>query len=177
MKKSIYPLILIALLFASCDEDIPTCENCDFTCLEENEPDVATNECLENWECEFVILPQSEVEISEVKGIVVGDKNVFKVRRFQEGSPEIADDEVSITIIFELDQNQKSFSAEGNDLKNMKVHYKKSCYCPDVRFLEVSSGCMQGELQSDGAWFIQGRFSISTSELSIEEKFEARFIN
>jgi len=175
MKKLIYCLLFTSMLFTSCSEDISTCENCDFTCLEEDEPNVLNRDCKDNWTCEFKILPDSKVDTREPRGVADGNKNVFQLISRTEGSPGIADDETSVTIVFELNKNQSSFSVEGNDLKNMKVHYKKSCYCPEVIFLEATSGCIQGEEQADGSWFIQGRIRITNSDIIIEEKFEERF--
>ena len=153
------------------------CENCNFTCLDMIEEDVITNNCVENWECSFKELPKSKVDISKFDGFTVGDKNVFQMSNDTEGDLGIADDEVSRVLVFELNENQNSFSAEDGELENMNVHFRRICYCPEVEFKKVTSGCMQGEKQTDGSWFIQGNLNVPYSFSNIEIKFDAQFAN
>jgi len=61
----------------------------------------------------------------------------------------------------------------------MNVHYKRVCYCTDVRFKAVTEGCIQGEMQADGTWFIQGHLKKidSPENADIDIKFDAQFVN
>jgi hypothetical protein len=179
MKTIILALSLATLLLFSCDDKtvtIPTCDDCNFTCLEANEADVITNACLDNYECTFSITPQSNVDPDEQEGVSSGDKNVFQMINDTEGSAAIADDEFTNILVFELDESQDSFSAEDNDLTGMQVHYRRICYCGETEFKAVNSGCLQGEKQADGSWFIQGNLNVAYGFGNIDVKLEAQFV-
>lgn len=158
MKDALFLFLFAAFIFQSCgnDDDIPTCENCHFTCLEANDPDVITNNCIENWECEFKVLPNSKIDPEHNGGVADGNKQVFKMAYHTLGSPNIADDELYNTLLLELDESQTSFSVEDAALGDLNVRFRQVCFCPSVNFEPVLSGCLQGEEQEDGTWVIQG---------------------
>jgi hypothetical protein len=90
------------------------------------------------------------------------------------GSKKISDDEFTDILVFELDQNQKSFRAENADLVLLKAHFKTVCFCSNVRFITITKGCLQGEQQTDGSWFIQGKLTVtnfSEEEIKIDSQF------
>ncbi|MEM9544930.1 MAG: hypothetical protein AAGA77_03110 [Bacteroidota bacterium] len=175
MKKILLWVLFLGFL-SSCSEDIPPCENCQFTCIDEMDDEhIITNDCRENWECNFNVIPDSNVDIEEAGGVKRGDKTVFKLNSSTPGVDGIADDQVTKNLIFELDSNQKSFDAEGSLLKRMKVHYQTICFCASIDFIEVSMGCMQGEGQADGSWMVQGSLEIPDSFGSFFVKFDAHF--
>jgi hypothetical protein len=172
----LFSLAIFAFHACSKDEEPPsTCEHCEFTCLDTIDSDVITNDCLPNWECSFAVHSQSRVDINEFHGLASGDKNVFLLYNYTEGDPGIADDETAISLVFELDKSQNSFTAKDNDLKLMQVHFQRFCYCSEVDFKQVSLGCIQGERQSDGTWFIQGNLFIFYSFGEIHLKFYTQF--
>ncbi|MEZ4911093.1 MAG: hypothetical protein R2774_09540 [Saprospiraceae bacterium] len=180
MKKSISVYLISAILFVACNKNetqIPTCENCNFTCLEINEPGILTNNCINNWECNFKVVPKSKVDLSKHDGLALGDKIVFQMIKSTQGIKEVADDEISEILVFEIDENQNSFSVSDEELENMAVSFRRICYCPEVEFKRIISGCMQGEKQSDGTWFIQGNLNLHYSSGPKEIKFDAKFAN
>ena len=163
MKKFIYLLAIFLTILQACNEDmeqgndkeVPTCEQCDFNCLDSNDTDIITNNCLDNWTCSFQISPQSKVDIEEYEGKTIGNKNVFQMINSTEGSPMIADDELTNILVLELEESQNSFTVEGAEMENMDVHFRRICYCIDSEFKAVTTGCIQGEKQTDGTWFIK----------------------
>lgn len=168
------PLVFICLI-ASCINSVPVCENCEFTCLDGTESDILTNDCLTDYECTFKILGDSEINIEESSGIGDGNKTVFEMITHTEGSPLIIDDEFTNTFIFELDASQESFSVENEELEAMNAHSRRICFCPNHDFYKLTQGCMQGEKQDDGTWFIQADL-IQPEELGeVELKFELQF--
>ena len=180
MKNSIFGFFLALILFQSCNKNeiqIPTCENCNFTCLGMNETDVITNNCINNWECNFKVVPQSKVHLSEYQGLTSGNKNVFQMINSTQGDLGIADDEFTNILVFELDESQNSFSVEDSELEGMQVHFKRTCFCNEVEFKPVTSGCIQGEKQSDETWFIQGELNVPYSFGNVDVKFDAQFVN
>lgn len=176
MKRLIFIYFLFVVLLPSCSKkEIPTCENCSFTCIAEEETDVLTNDCIDNWQCTFKVIPQSQVAINEGQGVGSGDKNVFQMHNSTQGHEAIADDELVNILVFELDESQNSFSVEDKDLAEMQVHYITICFCLDVEFKPVTSGCLQGEKQADGTWWVAGNLNATSTVGDVEVKFEAQF--
>jgi hypothetical protein len=183
MMKNITFLFLFAfLLFQACNNDhrifnnVPTCENCNFTCVESIDTNTFTNDCRNNWDCSFIVIDESKVDIDESPGYANGNKNVFLMSSYTEGNPAIADDEFTYNLVFELDDSQNSFSVENEDLKNMNVHFQRSCFCSFRDFMPLTSGCLQGEKQADGTWFIQGNLIATYDWGDIEVKIDAQFV-
>jgi hypothetical protein len=179
MKTTILAISLAAFLMFNCDDetvDIPTCDDCNFTCLDANAVDVITNACLDNWQCTFSVNPQSKVNTNEQEGLSGGNRNVFQMINNTQGAVDIADDEFTNILVFELDETQNSFSAEDNELEAMKVHYRRICFCSETEFKAVNSGCLQGEKQADGSWFIQGNLNVAYGFGIIEVKIDAQFV-
>ncbi len=179
MKTIILAISLATFLLFSCDDEaveIPTCDDCNFTCLDANEADVITNACLDNYQCTFSITPQSKVDTDEQEGRSDGDQNVFQMINDTEGSAAIADDEFTNILVFELDESQNSFSAEDNELTGMKTHYRRICHCGETEFKAINSGCLQGEKQPDGSWFVQGNLNVAYGFGIIEVKLDAQFV-
>ena len=148
-----------------------------FTCLDVNEDDVFTINCLDNWECEFKVLPESKVDIDEYYGLTNGTKNAFQMINSTQGDLAIADDEFTNILVFELEESQNSFSVMDSELEDMQVHFQRICFCAEVDFIPITSGCMEGEKQSDGPWFIQGSLNVSYSFGDFDIKFDAQFVN
>ncbi len=182
MKKLIFKIILLTLLSQSCSKsgtEIRSCEHCNFTCIDMNETDIITNDCIDNWECNFKIIPESKVNINETQGASEGDGIVFQMVNRTEGDLAIADDEFTNILVFELNNSMNSFSAEDGELEIMNMHYRTICYCDQqhTAFKIITSGCIQGEKQSDGTWFVQGKLDIDSPNGISLVKFESQFTN
>lgn len=182
MKNTIF-LLLAFLLLQACNDDagdpnnpVPTCENCNFTCVNSIDSTVFTNNCIDNWNCSFQVVSASEIDITNTNGYTNGNKNVFVMNNYTQGDSLIADDEYTYTLVFELAANQNSFSVADSDLANMNVHFKRSCFCPSVAFIALTSGCLQGEKQANGTWLIQGNLVVSYDFENVDVKFEASFV-
>ncbi len=178
MKYLPIALLLTALFFSSCEKDpvdIPSCENCNFTCIDSSRTDIITNDCPDDYSCTFRLRPDSRVDVGEFEGVAEGEKNVFFLMLDTEGDLQIADDELTLILVFELEESQTSFSAEGSELNAMKAHYRRVCYCTETSFIAPASGCMQGERQPDGSWVVQGNWVVPYAQQDLEVVFEARF--
>ena len=171
-----YHILLLYILFflTACNNEpikVMTCEDCNFTCVAPNQTNIITNGCIDNWECTFEVLSDSNVDLDQIFGTSNGNKVVFKMVRSTEGSVEIIDDEFTDILVFELDDSQNSFSVEDIELSNMRVYYRRICFCTDTAFKPITSGCLQGEKQVDGTWYVQGFF-----EDSFDFGLEAQFV-
>ena len=181
----VLPIFSLSLLATSCKDDevpkVPTCPNCNFTCLDENEQgEIATNDCITNWDCSYTFYQNAKVEYSvnqtfQTATVNTGDKLVFEAILSTEGSPEIADDELTRTIYFELDPTQESFSAEADDLKLLNTRYQNSCYCVDLSYKKPISGCMQGQKIDEENWQVQANFVVQFDFGDVPVKFDAVF--
>ena len=179
MKSPIFCTIFCLILLGSCakeEVEVPPCDNCTFDCVDSSHVDVITNDCLPNWMCSFYFTNDSRVETDAYYGVAEGDKRVFQMVSDTEGEDWIADDEFTNILVFEIDPEQTSFSAEDAALKDLRVLYKSICYCSEVMFREISSGCMQGIEQPDGSWHVQGAVVVPYEYLDIQVNFDAIFI-
>jgi hypothetical protein len=173
-----YQLLFIVMLFflAACNSDpikVTTCEDCNFTCVDSNQLNIFTNSCRDNWECTFEVMNGSTVDLDQTFGISNGNKTVFKVEMVRTSVEPyvISDYESTNILVFELDEPQNSFSVEDSELSNMRIHYRNICYCADITFKPITLGCLQGEKQIDGSWFVQGYF-----EDSFDFGLDAQFV-
>lgn len=176
MRDTILLLFTVLLFFQACSKsdnkvDIPTCDDCEFTCIgEDNGLEIWTNDCRDNWTCEFEVLTNSRIATDETFGIGDGDNTVFRMVASTQGDLAIADDEFTSILVFELDSGQESFSLEGDALLDMNVQHLLSCFCPNVAFRPAASGCLQGERQDDGSWFVQS--NLTFNDLNFDTPFE-----
>ena len=175
---SIIACCFFLFLIHACNKDevqIPSCPDCPFSCLDPGDPDVITNNCMDNWDCSFTIIPRSKVDINEHNGYSGGNKRVFQMMNSTEGDLNIADDEITRILVFELSETQTSFSVDDDNLKDMGVFFITQCYCTEVEFKAVDSGCLQGEKQTDGSWFVQANLNVPYSFGDVVVKLDAQF--
>lgn len=177
-------LALVAVFYLGCNDDddskLPDCPNCNFDCIAEGESDVSTNDCLDNWQCQFNFFTDSKLSYSndEYTGyasVNTGDNLVFELILQTEGSAVIADDELKKSLYFELDGPQDSFSAAGDDLSILNVRYQHGCFCSETQFKEPNGGCMQGQKIDETHWRVQGSLEIPFSNGNLPLKFDATF--
>ncbi len=157
---------------------IQSCEKDEaiLSCFSPDETDVVTNECLDNWDCQFNFVPDSKMNLNQYYGLEAGDKNVFQMINHTEGDPVIRDDEKTHILVFQLeDDSQNSFSLEDDDLELMQVSFRLCCW--PTKFFAVRLGCLSGEKNaSTGDWKIQGNLTVVFGPtFSKEIKFDSVF--
>ena len=91
---------------------------------------------------------------------------------FNEGSPNVADTGFRASVFFELGAEMNSFSADDDQLQVLNLYIDRSCFCVGAGAQPITSGCMQGERQEDGSWFVQGNL---LDPITGEIKFDAFF--
>ncbi len=182
MKQSIPLLFAALIILQGCtkgdDPVIPRCDDCEFTCIDEdNTLDVWVNDCKNNWSCTFEVLRNSTIGTDLVTGVQEGDNTVFRMQSSTEGDIAIADDEFTVILIFELDSGQDSFSVVDEELDALNVYHKYVCFCPAVEFRPAVSGCLQGERQDDGSWYLQCNLTFSNPNFDnpLEVLVDAQF--
>jgi len=171
MKNINIVLILILLLAQTCKE-----EEAILSCIPPDSTGVVTNDCLDNWDCQFNFMPDSKIDLDLYYGVDIGDKNIFQMINHTEGDSVIRDDEETHILVFELeDDSQNGFSLEDEDLELMQVSFRLCCW--PTKFVEVRLGCLSGEKDSStGDWKIQGNLTaVFGPTFSKEIKFDSVF--
>ncbi|MBT8232112.1 MAG: hypothetical protein HKO66_00485 [Saprospiraceae bacterium] len=165
MKTLSFLLVLNVILFSmGCDDqnDLTPqkpCDVCLFDCFEDT-GEHFSNDCKENFECTYEVRENATIVHENDAQVVNGENVVFIVNLYTPGVIEIADDETTDTVVFEIDKNATSFIAEGNDFDILNVKHRIGCFCVDVEFRQVKDGCMQGEKLTNGDWRVQGHLEI-----------------
>ncbi len=169
-------LYLFAILFCfSCVGDLPfECEECGFKCLEGDRKNIGTNNCSWFDDCGFLFYPDSRIDVTKSNGIGPGSNNIFEFKTTLFAIEGIRP-EIVKTLIFESDPAIRTFELNGAGFKSLNVHFKQECVCGDVKLTPVEEGCIAGEQQATGIWFIYGKVMVNTPSGEEEMKFEARF--
>ena len=161
MNKLLIALLFSAFMITSCTRVIPSCESCDFDCLEEvNESVISSSNCLEDHTCDFEILMDTKVDHDVNEGTKDSNNSfVIKFSTETQGSPNIADDEFYTAFLLEIPDVNDSFSVSGEDVKDLKASMRRTCFCPFVDWKFFEDGCVQGE-KIDGTWYVQGELKV-----------------
>ncbi|TAK36462.1 MAG: hypothetical protein EPO28_13365 [Saprospiraceae bacterium] len=180
MKKiTVASLALFLLVATGCTkEKLPTCPDCKFTCLTPGEAGVLTNDCLDNYSCSFELHKNAMLDYSGSNTgpyIESGNKLVFALSSATQGSPMVADDEITTVLYFEIDAAQQSFLAEGDLMDLLNLRFQQLCYCVDISRKKPTGGCMQGQRIDGSHWMVQGNLTFSYDFGTVPFKFEAVF--
>ncbi len=177
MRNLRFLFLLLCFLTYACGKDTEEDLVCSdaFTCLTPGDENVITNSCLDNWSCSFRRTANSEVNVDAPEGLVPGGQLVFQMINSTEGDPLIADDEFTHILVFEVDPSRDCFSAEGNQLADLRLHFRQICFCTEIAFVPVTQGCLQGQRQGDGTWRVQGDLTVAYRFGEVEVKLDAVF--
>lgn len=141
MKKN-YLLLIFTLILISCNKDDSNQDLYTYTYFDKSE------------------LTINSREDSYMKyGIIGSGENlVFEYRFDAYDEKQIADDEYSETISFEIDSKLDKFSYSDDELLNMKAVFTKYCYCyfPLTESKKIEpTGTISGEKISNNEWKIK----------------------
>jgi hypothetical protein len=84
--------------------------------------------------------------------IIKGNKLVFDYNYKAKDRESVADDEYKERIVFELDNNSKSFILTGDSLLGAKAYYTRSCFCLDRGNYKINGGSIKGKLIKPNTW-------------------------
>jgi len=179
-KSSAYCFLALLLIVAPrCKkEQIPECPDCAFTCLEFGAADVLTNDCLENYTCSFEMHKNARLNYSASTSgakIDTGGNLVFALASATEGAPNVADDEITTVLYFEVAGDQQSFSVNMGQMDLLNLRFQQLCYCADVSRKKPAGGCMQGQRIDGSHWRVQGNLTFDYDFGTVPFKFEAVF--
>jgi len=90
----------------------------------------------------------------ETVSIEPGTNSVFKYSFTAEEDENIADDEYTETLYFEVDGSLDNFSYSNGELRGLNLAIRRLCFCPNVDFIFPQVGTVTGSKQSNGNWDI-----------------------
>jgi len=108
-------------------------------------------------EVNYIVYPNSSLVLNETENgtfidVEAGNKLVFEYRYSTEGRPEIADDEFTEVVYFELEPNTENFSINEENFEVTKTFLGKFCFCGRTGYFQVTSGEINGEKIGDLQW-------------------------
>lgn len=178
LMRRIITLGSLVLFLIACNDFSfpPQCDDCGFQCLQEGERNIFTNNCPLGFTCEYNVYTNAKIDTSEPNGIGEGRNTVFEIITFTEAVAGTTNDDVRKTTIFEIPANQRTFYVSPEDLSKTRANLKNECFfCLNPNFVPADVGCIAGEQQASGIWFVYGKINFPYSDGNEEVKFEARF--
>ncbi|SDS45406.1 hypothetical protein [Gramella sp. MAR_2010_147] len=136
--KNIVLLLLISVFLISCSksDDHPR-----------NNPDDAN----------YIVYPDSSLVFTNTENgtfieVQSGNKLVFEYRYSTEGRPEIADDEFTEVVYFELDPATENFTINQDSFESTQSYLGKFCFCGRTGYFPITSGEINGEKTGSLQW-------------------------
>lgn len=122
-----------------------------------------------------LLVPDPQFEFYSYQ-INAGDKSVFSYTYNFRDCPEIADDEGSRKILFEIPQNADSFLLnDSSKLRSAKCILSLSCECYPSQPFFIKAGSIEGRKINADTWNIKASLSINPqSTINFENIFKAR---
>ena len=171
-----FSTLFVALLWLSscgdiCIEDLA--EDKNHGSITNQESDV------ENYEFKFyrnTSLQITEEEHYRSLRFAEGANLVFECRYTYEDNPDVADDEYSETIFFEVNPEVSQFTISDSELKDSKAMFGISCYCFDRSYYHIENGTIKGVKTGENEWEIAIEVAESTPKRDFTRKISGKFI-
>lgn len=159
--KRLLPIFVSVIFLAGCNDDAGNIDLCgDGFCTRE-------------------LFTGSKIEPLQVSpdelfaDIVAGDKIVFRRTYNSRDDKNIADDELTEILLFQVDEDIDSFYWKDEELEDAGVLFGRLCYCYPHGYAPVNSGTLKGTRISPGVWKITADLTVTNAVSTL--KFEARF--
>jgi len=116
-------------------------------------------------------------QVFPIANIASGDNYVFKYTHIAEDIIDIADDEFSEEIIFEVSPSMiELFTFEADMLQtSANTYYSKFCFCPFVGDQAINEGKIKGRRTGDNTWEIELNISFNDSSQDQNINFTETF--
>lgn len=105
-----------------------------------------------------------------------GENLVFIYRFVADDDPDIADDEYSERVIFEIDKESTSFNFSGEDLDQTNMYFNNFCFCPDIGSIQILEGTAEGLKLNNGKWRISLDVSFEINQNIVERQIQGVFV-
>jgi hypothetical protein len=156
--KNIAGLLLLTLLIASCNKS--SVSDCT--------PEKFSYDLLVDKK--ITILPAGQQSRINIEG---GDKLVFNYTHTFKDCKNIADDEVSEILVFEIPKTDNSFDVSGAALGTINCHSQVSCYCANVNAIAIKTGKIKGTKIAANKWVVE--VDVTNTITSAKYTFAATF--
>lgn len=98
---------------------------------------------------------------------------IFRYREVLPDNPDIADDEITKELLFQIDNTLETFTFNDEELKELPVLYSTLCFC-DIRPFKISSGRISGIKNNENSWDIAIQVVLENgTELVVNNNFTA----
>lgn len=129
---------------------------CTISC---SDLDIQPTECNDG-KCSYLLHKDMQLIIwsdSVVNHVSVesGEQWVFEYTFVANDNPNIADDEFTENLYFEIDPELSSFSYSDEDLRDMNAVYQQICHCTFPHVFRINKGTINGEKLNKNAWYIE----------------------
>jgi len=108
--------------------------------------------------------------------IVSGENLVFKYYFQKEDNENIADDEYSEAIFFEIDTDLEHFSYTDQDLTSINTYFNKYCFCIREGSTPITKGTIVGNKIDNSTWDIDLDITFINNNESTSRKISGLFI-
>lgn len=105
-----------------------------------------------------------------------GNDLVFQYEKRVTTAPSVMDGGSITTVYFQVPTGTSTFTLEGEELRNTKVYFQRSCFCPIIGALKVESGIIEGQKLSENLWSVSASLQSEGPRTTYETKFEGVFI-
>jgi len=105
-----------------------------------------------------------------------GENLVFNYYFQKEDNENIADDEYSESIIFEIDPELEHFSYTDNELLSINAYFNKSCFCLINGSIPIIKGTIKGDKVDDLTWEVQINVSFTDYNENITKAISGSFL-
>jgi hypothetical protein len=104
----------------------------------------------------YDLLADKKISITSGQRINIeaGDKLVFNYTHTYKDCKDIADDEGSETLVFEIPKTDNSFDVSGAALSTINCHSQFSCYCANVNAVAITGGRIKGTKTAANKWMV-----------------------
>ncbi len=105
-----------------------------------------------------------------------GENLVFEYYFQKEDNEDIADDEYSESIIFEINPDLEDFSYTDNELSSINTYFDKSCFCLIEGSIPIAKGTIQGNKIDNHTWEIQINVAFTDYNENITKVISGSFL-
>lgn len=157
MRKSVW-LVLFLIVGVSCNND------------DDNNGESRTYSFFQN----------AQIDTSEIEGVVYafpaeGANLVFEYTFVDDDDPNIADDEYSEAIIFEISPELETFEYTDAEILDAKMYFRQFCFCFPEGSIQISKGFLKGSKRDNTTWDIEFDILFTMGEQEMIRKLKNRF--
>lgn len=150
------------------NSNTPDQQNNIFSCKIDTAAVILSENCQPNMDCSFTAQSGHTIDIELYQNsiskaeVIPGYAQTFYINRTFRDNPNIADDEFTEKLLFEIPTSLSKFQIQNEEFKQAKMVYATLAYSRDGGYYPVKSGCMEGFKLENGSWKVQGEITIIT---------------